>query len=105
MGRLYGSDDYCDEDSWGQRTECDVDNQIRAAEKARMGDLIELSSDDVCDSLPDCVRADNEWRRAALDAKGLKAFNGTGESADDGVSYTDSMYDSQTSGKNYGRKW
>lgn len=106
MGR-YGSADYCDEDSYGQRTVDDVRGLIRSADKMRLGEMLPASSDDVCDSDPQCVKWDKEWREQSLATKGLKSFNGTGETAEDGVSKTEGMYDGQVSGKNYGRreKW
>lgn len=92
-----------DENSWGQRTSCDVDDMRRREAKDSLGIFEPVSSDDVCD--PQCAKWERDWRKQTLAAKGLREFDGTGETIKDGVPFTEGMYEDQTAGKNYGRKY
>lgn len=102
MGR-YGKVMSDDSNTWGERTRCDVEEMSRQQGREALGSMIPVSSDDVCDA--ECAKWEKDWRNQSLAAKGLRDFDGTGETAEDGVSFTDSMYDQQSVGKNYGRKY
>lgn len=97
---LYGRES--DEDSWGRRSACDVDSMIRQSGQDSLGIRQPVGSEDIYSK--ECLKWEREWRRDALNAKGLREFDGTGETVKDGVAYTEGLYDDQTAGKFTGKR-
>ncbi len=91
-----------DENSWGRRSAWDIDSMIRSNAQDSLGIRQPVSDEDICSA--DCLKYEREWRRDTLNAKGLREFDGTGETVKDGVSFTEGMYDDQTAGKYTGKR-
>lgn len=98
----FGKEHYRDEDSWGERTSCDARSLSRQQDHDNMGVFQAPSSEDVCNK--ECAKWEREWRRDSLAAKGLRDFDGTGEGAQDGVAFTEAMYEDQVTGINMGNR-
>ncbi len=96
---LYGYES--DEDSWGRRSASDADCMQRRNAQDSLGIRQPVGDEDICS--PECAKWERQWRKDALAAKGLREFDGTGETAEDGVAFTEGMYADQTAGKYTGK--
>lgn len=98
----FGKEHYRDEDSWGERTSCDARSLSRQQDSDNQGAFQAPTSEDVCDN--ECSKWERQWRQESLATKGLRDFRGTGEGVQDGVAYTEAMYQDQVQGIKMGKR-
>jgi len=91
-----------DEESWGRRSACDAFEMRRREAQDALGIFQPVGDEDV--SSAEGLKWQRQWRKDTLNAKGLREYDGTGETAEDGVAYTEGMYADQTAGKYTGKR-